>query len=233
MALKPGSIVVFPMYIRAMNRSWWWGALWCGLAAVGCGNASAASEPEAQTTGGDGSGPTDTTQSSRLECGSVPITASESAVLGAGLKARFVTQEWTPSDGYAVVAPQTDDDGYRRNRLFLSFTDYPACGYARAGLGKVGGSLLEIQLFRDIEAGPFAPATYTSETTLMGVDSMKGLGADCNRLGSAASGRITISEITPERVVGTADTDWFSGSFDLPICDYPAESPTLACGCSP
>ena len=215
-----------------MNGSWWLGAFWCGLAAMGCSDASAGSDSGAQTTGGDGNGPNDTKQSSHLECGSVPSTASESAVLGAGLKAKFITQEWTPSDGYAVVAPQTDDDGYRRNRLFLTFTDYPGCGYARAGLGKVGGSLLEIQLFRGIEAGPFAPGTYMSETTLMGVDSMKGLQADCNRLGSAASGSITISEISQERVVGTAHTDWFSGSFDLPICNYPAESHTLACGCS-
>lgn len=185
-----------------------------------------------------------------LTCTATPVPGRPSGTLGAGFVYAGLGVNHPVNNGYAVVQKFITSSG-DRNILSLVFTDYPGCGYAEADLGKTDGAFGEIFMMDGPHNAGFTTGTYVSSFT-GSADAGPGEIAETifitpgfqlpkdtcasSRTVSFGNGNLKILELTTTHVRGEVDlggAGQVKGTFDLPICNYPARDTYPKCGCAP
>jgi hypothetical protein len=139
------------------------------------------------------------------------------------------------TDGFATYKLYTKDN-YTERHLIIGFTAYEnACGYASAGLTKLGSSgtalFLKKGAFADQPAPVIKPGTY--DITAGGGEASLRLEQCGPRSMGPFSGELTIEEVNDTHVKGVwvGALDSFRVTFDLPICNPPGEHDALSERC--
>ena len=180
--------------------------------------------------------------------------AQPSGTLGAGFRAPTLTTTTTEvNNGFALVQVTKDSSNYYRADLQLVFTDYVACGYAKADLAKENHLFGDIVMWRNQSGTP--PAPFTAGSYKSSLDPQADAGAPAGaeamtifvnppmkytkdacpgtQAALAGTGHVRIDEINDTHVRGEAHFASFEGAVDLPVCNYPFGDLKPHCGCAP
>jgi hypothetical protein len=159
-----------------------------------------------------------------VTCATAPKTSDK--------KAKIEGASVATIDGFATNVLTRKDNTFDRT-LVLGFTAYPnACGYAAAGLAKLGsdGQVLVLHRWKFADEGrpEIGPGTYSDIMDVL--SSSLRVGDTCGpRAVGPAMGTLVIQTIDDTHVVGTfTSAGGDTVKFDLPICNPPAGHDGLA-----